>query len=272
MASKLSQDALALPPVNRAIDWDTLDLDMRDDWVLSTRDAIREIESATLRAEAQGVSDEDMQRIRAYLHNMKGEAGFVGLDTISGVCHLVETELDSEGNQEGFRSDMLLGVVDWFEQVLVLTEKGEDVGGEGSVAESESGKPRVLIVEDGVINRKLLENMLREVCDCDVASDGEVGVNAFLKALDEGRPYDVIFLDIMMPKMDGQAMLEKVRKEETERDILGSDGVKVIMTTALKDSKNVLGAFRQGCEGYLVKPIEKDELFAKLHELDILKN
>jgi len=270
MASKIGQDSLELPSVSRAIDWETLDLDMRDDWVLSTRDAIREIESATLRAEAQGASDEDLQRIRAHLHNMKGEAGFVGLDTICGVCHLVETELEDGDKQAGFRSDMLLGVVDWFEQVLVLAEKGEGDGDETPEEESETGKPRVLIVEDGVINRKLLENMLREVCECDVAADGEIGVSSFLKALEEERPYEVIFLDIMMPKMDGQAMLEKVREEESKRDILGSDGVKVIMTTALKDSKNVLGAFRQGCEGYLVKPIEKDELFAKLHELEIL--
>ncbi|MFT5368508.1 MAG: two-component system chemotaxis response regulator CheY [Candidatus Latescibacterota bacterium] len=268
MSTKFGQETLELPLVHDVIDWKTIEADVIEEWVLSTRDAIREIEGVTLKAESEGVSDDGLQRIRAHLHNMKGEAGFVGLGGVGDVCHRVETELESVVNRESFRADMLLDVVDWFGQLLSVVENGE-AGARTLAADPSPKKPRVLIVEDGVINRKLLERMLHSVSDCDVAVDGEAGLEAFLKALDDQKPYDVIFLDIMMPKMDGQKMLEKVRAEENTRDLLGSDGVKVVMTTALKDSQNVLGAFRQGCEGYLVKPIDKDALFDKLRELNV---
>lgn len=270
MSRNVGQDTLQLPQAQKVINWQAIETDVVDEWVLSTRDAIRDIEAMTLKAESNGIVPDDLQRIRAHLHNMKGEAGFVGVEALGDVCHRVETELELVVNSENFRAEMLLDVVDWFGQVLDVVEKGETQTETPAPLVEEIGKPRALIVEDGVINRKLLENMLREVSDCRVAVDGEAGFEAFLQALDDQKPYDVIFLDIMMPKMDGQQMLEKVRAEEFSRGILGSDGVKVVMTTALKDSKNVLGAFRQGCEGYLVKPIDKNALFAKLQELHLL--
>lgn len=278
MTRNIAEKKLELPAVQGAIDWQKIEMGVVGEWLLSTREALSEIEVITLKAEADGVSADDLQRIRAHLHNMKGEAGFVGVDVLGDVCHRVETELESVVDHKDFRADMLLNVVDWLGQMLDVVDQGEKAEEEEKIKTEEEQqvvpalkvKPRVLIVEDGVINRKLLENMLRDISTCDVAVDGEAGFEAFLKALNEQKPYDVIFLDIMMPKMDGQEVLEKVRAEEEQRDILGSDGVKVVMTTALKDSKNVLHAFRQGCEGYLVKPIEKDALFGKLRELNML--
>jgi two-component system, chemotaxis family, chemotaxis protein CheY len=270
MSIEIVKHKLVLPRVQDVIDWKAIEADVIEEWVQSTRDAIREIEVVTLKIESEGILEDNLQHIRAHLHNMKGEAGFVGINVLSDVCHRIETELESVVHTKDFRADMLLDVVDWFGQVLDIARNGPLIESAELTSVAHASKPRVLIVEDGVINRKLLAKMLREISNCDVAADGEAGLLAFLNALDKQIPYDVIFLDIMMPKMDGQEMLERVRKEEMSRDILGSDGVKVIMTTALKDSKNVLGAFRLGCEGYLVKPIERDALFKKMRELKIL--
>ena len=269
MATKVGQHTFELPALQDVVNWQALEMDVIGEWVMSTREAVREIEVLTLKAESEGITGDDLQRIRAHLHNMKGEAGFVGLDVLSDVCHRVETTLEEVEHLNDFQADIMLDVVDWFGKVLDVVEQGE---GGTVLQESDDSKmlPRVLIVEDGVINRKLLESMLREISLCDVAVDGQAGFDAFLAALNDEKPYDLIFLDIMMPRMDGQEVLEKVRAEETSRDILGSDGVKVVMTTALKDSKNVLGAFRQGCEGYLVKPIEKSALLDKMRELNLL--
>ena len=128
---------------------------------------------------------------------------------------------------------------------------------------------RFLVVEDAPIARKLLSIHLSDLGDCDVACDGKEGVKAFRAALEAGRPYDLICLDIIMPEMDGYRVLQEVRAVEESVGILGLDGVKVIMTTALDDSTNVLGAFGEGCEAYLVKPIRKDQLIVEMQKLGL---
>jgi two-component system chemotaxis response regulator CheY len=126
---------------------------------------------------------------------------------------------------------------------------------------------KCLIVEDEFTSRKLLQVYLSDYGNCLVAVNGHEAVEAFREALEENEPYDLIFLDIMMPEMNGHDTLEAIRRIESEHSIAGLDGVKVIMTTALDDSRNVMGAFRSGCEAYLVKPIEKKNLLEELEKL-----
>jgi len=61
------------------------------------------------------------------------------------------------------------------------------------------------------------------------------------------------------------------RRIENEHGIGGHDGVKVIMTTALGDSKNVMESFREGCEAYIVKPVEKDKIFEEMANFGFVK-
>jgi len=129
---------------------------------------------------------------------------------------------------------------------------------------------KCLIVEDDLTSRKLLESYLNDCADCSVAGDGNQAVEAFEEALDFGRPYDLICLDVMMPDMDGHEALTAIRRIEAERGIGGLDGVKVIMTTALDDSTTIFGSFREGCEAYVVKPIAKDKLMAEIDKLGLL--
>ena len=130
---------------------------------------------------------------------------------------------------------------------------------------------RCLIVEDDFAARKLLQVYLSEHCDCFIAVNGREAVDAVRQGLEEDNPYDLICLDIMMPQMDGHEALKAIRQIENERGIQGLDGVKVIMTTALKDSKHVMGAFRTGCEAYIVKPVEKKKLLAEMEKLGLIK-
>lgn len=129
---------------------------------------------------------------------------------------------------------------------------------------------KILIVEDDFVCRRLLQNILSPYGDCDIAINGKEAVEAFRLAGEDGDTYDLICLDIMMPEMDGQEALKKIREMEKEKGILGLDGVKVIITSALGDSKNVLGAFRTGCEGYLVKPVKKDKLIEEIKKLGLI--
>ncbi len=129
---------------------------------------------------------------------------------------------------------------------------------------------KTLVAEDGFITSQVMREIMLSFGDCDIAENGKLAVNAFAEAINSGTPYDLIFLDIMMPELDGQQVLAKIRDIETAQGIAGLDGVKVIMTTALDDFENIKTAFQNQCEGYIVKPIDKDKVVKKLYELNIL--
>lgn len=129
---------------------------------------------------------------------------------------------------------------------------------------------RCLLVEDEFTSRKILQKILMEFGECDVAVDGREASEAFSRALEDGAAYDVVFLDIMLPHMEGQEVLRSLRDIERRRGVEIGSGAHVIMTTALNDASNVLQAFRTGCESYLVKPIDRDKVTAELRKLGLL--
>jgi two-component system chemotaxis response regulator CheY len=128
----------------------------------------------------------------------------------------------------------------------------------------------VLIVEDDAISRKLMFNYLKDYGDCSLTINGLEAVEAFKLALDESHPYDLICMDIMMPKLDGYKAFEEIRNIEIQYNIPKEKAVKVIMTSALNDGKNLKKSFEMGCVAYAGKPINKAELIATIKELDIL--
>lgn len=129
---------------------------------------------------------------------------------------------------------------------------------------------RFLVVDDDRLCRELLKDILAPYGKCDFAYNGQEGVDAIRLALEEGRPYELVCLDIMMPGTNGHQALEAMREIEVQHGVYGSDGVKVIMTTALRDSKHCMKAFHEGCEAYLTKPIRKDELIQRMSDLGVL--
>jgi two-component system, chemotaxis family, chemotaxis protein CheY len=128
-----------------------------------------------------------------------------------------------------------------------------------------------MVVARQSIRRLLLQMLLTKYGECHIAVNGAEAVLAFRMALDAGRPYDLICLDIMMPEMDGQAALKEMRTLEEARGIVSAHGAKIIMTAALGDVKNVAAAYQELCDGYLVKPIDKAKLIGLLAELKVLK-
>lgn len=130
---------------------------------------------------------------------------------------------------------------------------------------------KILIVEDEFISRTLLSEMLSEFGVCHIATNGREAVEVLERSFAKEEKYDLVCLDIMMPEMSGQEVLNEIRKMEEEKGIGGHEATKVIMTTALDDSQNIMRAFTEGrCEAYLTKPIEKDKLFGQLKDLNII--
>ncbi|THB76621.1 MAG: response regulator [Desulfobulbaceae bacterium] len=130
---------------------------------------------------------------------------------------------------------------------------------------------KTLIVEDDYLARSLLSTLLSGYGECHVATNGDEAVKVVEKALDAGEPFDLICLDIMMPVMDGQQALMEIRKLEKERNIPEPNATRVIMVTAIDDSKNIMKAFRQGqCEAYLTKPIDRDKLLEHIRDFGLI--
>ncbi len=116
-----------------------------------------------------------------------------------------------------------------------------------------------------------MHQLLLEYGQCDVAVDGLEAVKAYELAWGAGEPYDVMFLDIMMPNMSGHEALKIIRDKEKERGVTPQKEVKVIMTSALDDVKNVTQSFFQGgASAYLVKPIERRKVIEELRKLGLI--
>lgn len=124
---------------------------------------------------------------------------------------------------------------------------------------------RALVVEDDFASRRMMQRLLAAYGEVDVVVDGEEAVDAFKIAWDESRPYDVLFMDIMMPRVDGHEALRRIRIVEKEMGIRPVDEVKIVMTTVMEDPKNVIEAYQEGgATAYLVKPIDLEKLRKEL--------
>lgn len=129
---------------------------------------------------------------------------------------------------------------------------------------------RTLIVEDDFTSRLLLQSLLAKYGECHIAVNGKEAITAFRAADEKGQKYDLICMDVMMPEMDGQAAVKEIRDLEASGGTLSTRGVKIIMTTALDDVKNVVQSFKSLCDAYLFKPIDTGKLLAHLREFHLV--
>lgn len=113
---------------------------------------------------------------------------------------------------------------------------------------------RVLVIEDEEdLLRGLARSLRAEGYAVDTASDGEIGLR---KA--EDTPYDAIILDVMLPAMDGWALLETIRQ---------SKKTPVLMLTARDGPRERIRGLDLGADDYLVKPFDLGELLARLRAI-----
>jgi putative two-component system response regulator len=117
-----------------------------------------------------------------------------------------------------------------------------------------SGRPSVLVVDDGEANRELIEACLAEVdCEVRLAADGP----AALRAMDAGLP-DLVLLDVQMPGMDGYEVCRRIRTDPERRLI------PVVMITALAHTEDRVRALESGADDFMSKPVERVELVARV--------
>jgi len=120
----------------------------------------------------------------------------------------------------------------------------------------------ILVVDDDPVNRQVLENHLSLVhYRVDAAENG-------LEAIDKIRNnlYDLVLLDIMMPRMSGYEVCRIIRNSYPINEL------PVLVLTAKSQPGDVAAAFQVGANDYLIKPFEKDELMARIKTLLLLRS
>ena len=130
---------------------------------------------------------------------------------------------------------------------------------------------KCLIVEDDVVSNKILHSFLTRFGECTTAFDGDEAVEAYQNALRLNEPYDLICMDIMMPRLDGHEALAQIRKLEQQNGVSEEQKAKVIMTTCLDDEDDIRRAFRYGRNAFMVKPIYQQSLRQEIKKLGLLK-
>lgn len=126
---------------------------------------------------------------------------------------------------------------------------------------------KILIVDDDHTSARVLSGHLKEVGQCSIAHSGTEALEAVQHAMESSAPYDLICLDILMPVIDGQETLKTIRELEQSTFNVTKKSPKVIMTSTLDDIKTIMDSFKNMCDGYLVKPVRKKDMLAKLKEV-----
>lgn len=129
---------------------------------------------------------------------------------------------------------------------------------------------RILIAEDDLTSRKFLFKYLSQYGECDIVVDGLEALDAFMISIKDNKPYDLICLDIMMPKVDGVKVLKNIRDIEIQKNFASDQRTKIIMTTALAETQFVQKAFEYGCNAYAAKPIDMEKFDEVLKRMELI--
>ena len=115
---------------------------------------------------------------------------------------------------------------------------------------------KCLIVEDELQSRHILKGMLTSISECDIAVNGQEAIDSFRLAHESKRPYNVIFMNVTMPDVDGLTALREIRSLEKGMNIPSGLKVKAVMMTVPDDPRAIIKAFKEGeANSFLIKPI-----------------
>ncbi|WP_261990183.1 PAS domain S-box protein [Hymenobacter sp. BT188] len=167
------------------------------------------------------------------------------------------------GGEIGVISNEGVGSTFWFTIQCKVARNEEEILQERITARERTQEvshfenaPQVLLVDDNPINQKVAVRLLDRLgCKIDVASDG---FEAISKATDPKATYDVIFMDIQMPEMDGVTAMNEIRRR------LGKKTPPVVAMTAYSMKEDAERFVQEGMDDYVSKPVKTQDLYAVL--------
>ncbi|MBN2685432.1 MAG: response regulator [Pontiellaceae bacterium] len=215
-----------------------------------------------------GISDEARNHIFKQFtqadgsHTRKYGGTGLGLSISKGLIELMGGELLLESEEEkgsAFSFHIPVAFADT-EPAETQVEPAE------SEVNNDAAGCRVLLVEDNRLNQKVAEKMLRKMgCTVDIANNGQEGIERLgFDAPDAVRPdYDIVFMDIQMPVMDGLCATQKIREREKQ----GGFRIPVVALTAHAMKGDREKFLEQGMDEYVSKPVNRADLCRVIHRL-----
>jgi len=172
--------------------------------------------------------------------------------------------VSTPGKGSCFRLSIATGPLERVKMVENPGEKdfsrAEDADPCSDPASEEAGlEGRILLAEDAPDNQRLISFVLRKAgAEVTVADNGQVAVAKALAACHEGRPFDVILMDIQLPVLDGYQATSQLRRR-------GYQGPIIALTAGAmaNDREKCLNA---GCDDFAAKPIDRKTLFAVIRK------
>ncbi|KAF7118918.1 hypothetical protein CNMCM5793_008554 [Aspergillus hiratsukae] len=127
-------------------------------------------------------------------------------------------------------------------------------GAKPEVEDNTSGKVRVLVAEDNVVNQEVVLRMLRleEVYDVTVVKDGQEAYDTVKANMEEGKVFDLIFMDIQMPNLDGLQSTRLIRGMGYSAPI--------VALSAFSEESNIKDCMDSGMDMFISKPIRRPAL------------
>jgi two-component system chemotaxis response regulator CheY len=269
-----------------------LDDELAQTYLAKCREYLATMEKNLLAMELDGaeVEEELVNRVFQAVHSVKGGAGFFDLANVCELAHQTEGAIELIRSRQMVptlnRVSVLLRSTDTLRALLddpgasnqadissimgALRGLSADGKAPAGPRRGSGWRLRALLVEDHFISRLLLQTFLSRYGDCHIAVNGLEAVEACRISLEQGQPYDLICMDIMMPEMDGREAVRQIRAMEEARGILSTHGSKIIMTTAISEVKEVISCFQDLCDAYLAKPIDLAQLVAHMKAYDLI--
>ena len=233
---------------------------VEDDLILSSilKDAITALPRQLDRLETVIISN-DREQLQAISHELMGSTGNMGMTEIYELLKELNTGLkNNDINATGINS-----IFENIKKIIndIPIEYLQELASELLPVEGDIVNINVLTADDSPENRLLIEAMLSSIY---VNSDFAVDGIEVLEKL-EGKKYDILLLDIQMPKMGGIETIKRIRENKNYQDL----HVIAVTANAMKgDDKKYLD---MGCNDYISKPIQKD-IFLKKIEHQIQKS
>jgi CheY-like chemotaxis protein len=176
---------------------------------------------------------------------------------------------DLLGGEIGVISNEGVGSTFWFTIQCRVARNADEILQERVTARERTQEvshfenaPRVLLVDDNPINQKVAVRLLDRLgCKIDVASDG---FEAISKATNPKATYDIIFMDIQMPEMDGVTAMNEIRRR------LGKKTPPIVAMTAYSMKEDAERFVQEGMDDYVSKPVKTQDLYSVLRRWTII--
>lgn len=132
---------------------------------------------------------------------------------------------------------------------------------------------KILVVEDDPNCQRLMQLFLKPFSACDIARDGREGIERWTEARLRGEPYEVVCVDIDMPRCNGYEVIKEIRDCEIRDAALQTEpcdynvmlSCHIFVTSSRSDESDIGYTHRMGgCDAYLVKPVMLDTLRREL--------